>query len=64
MFASGGFRSGLAVMLLVSIAAASLVSRGRPLLFYAALAAIAVLLEQALRSIAYGEARRLPARRR
>ncbi len=55
MFASGGFRSGLAVMLLISIAAASLVSRGRPLLFYAALAAIAVLLEQALQVIAYGD---------
>jgi two-component system sensor histidine kinase PilS (NtrC family) len=48
MFASGGFRSGLAVMLLVSIAAASLVSRGRMLLFYAALATIAVLVEQAV----------------
>jgi two-component system sensor histidine kinase PilS (NtrC family) len=46
MYASGGFRSGLAVMLLVSIAAASLVSRGRRLLFYAALASIAILLEQ------------------
>ena len=44
MFASGGFRSGLAVMLLISIAAASLVSRGRLILFYAALATIAVLM--------------------
>jgi two-component system sensor histidine kinase PilS (NtrC family) len=46
MYASGGFRSGLAVMLLVSLAAASLMSRGRLLLFYAALASIAILLEQ------------------
>jgi two-component system sensor histidine kinase PilS (NtrC family) len=46
MYASGGFRSGLAVMLFVSLAAASLVSRGRLLLFYAALASIAILLEQ------------------
>ena len=55
MFASGGFRSGLAVMLLISIAAASLVSRGRLLLFYAALATIAVLLEQAVEVVAFGE---------
>ncbi len=55
MFASGGFRSGLAVMLLISIAAASLVSRGRLLLFYAALATIAVLVEQAVEVIAFGE---------
>ena len=55
MFASGGFRSGLAVMLLVSIAGASLVSRGRLLLFYAALATIAVLVEQAVEVVAFGE---------
>jgi two-component system sensor histidine kinase PilS (NtrC family) len=55
MFASGGFRSGLAVMLLISIAAASLVSRGRLLLFYAALATIAVLIEQAVQVVAFGE---------
>jgi two-component system sensor histidine kinase PilS (NtrC family) len=55
MFASGGFRSGLAVMLLISIAAASLVSRGRLLLFYAALATIGVLLEQAVEVIVFGE---------
>lgn len=47
MYASGGFRTGLAVMLLISVAGASLVSRGRLLLFYAALASIGVLLEQA-----------------
>jgi two-component system sensor histidine kinase PilS (NtrC family) len=51
MYASGGFRSGLAVMLLISLAAASLVSRGRLLLFYAALASIAILLEQVWRAI-------------
>jgi two-component system sensor histidine kinase PilS (NtrC family) len=55
MFASGGFRSGLAVMLLISIAAASLVSRGRLLLFYAALATIGVLLEQTVEVVAFGE---------
>jgi two-component system sensor histidine kinase PilS (NtrC family) len=55
MFASGGFRSGLAVMLLISIAAASLVGRGRLLLAYAAFAAIAVLVEQAIWVVGYGE---------
>ncbi|HEY5292495.1 MAG TPA: HAMP domain-containing sensor histidine kinase, partial [Burkholderiales bacterium] len=47
MNASDGFRSGLGVMLLISLAAAALVSRGALMLFYAALATIAILLEQA-----------------
>jgi two-component system sensor histidine kinase PilS (NtrC family) len=55
MYASGGFRSGLAVMLLISIAAASLVGRGRLLLAYAALAAIAVLIEQTVWVVGHGE---------
>jgi two-component system sensor histidine kinase PilS (NtrC family) len=55
MFASGGFRSGLAVMLLISIAAASLVSRGRLLLFYAGLATIVVLVEQAVEVVVHGD---------
>ena len=55
IFASGGFRSGLAVMLLISIAGASLVGRGRLLLFYAALATIAVLIEQAVEVVVVGE---------
>jgi two-component system sensor histidine kinase PilS (NtrC family) len=46
MNASAGFRSGLGVMLLISLAAAALVSRGALTLFYAALASIAILLEQ------------------
>ncbi len=46
MNASDGFRSGLGVMLLISLAAAALVSRGALMLFYAALASIAILLEQ------------------
>jgi len=50
--ASGGFRSGLAVMLLISVAAAGLVSRGSQLLAYAALAAIAVLAEQTAQILA------------
>jgi len=46
MYASSGIRSGLGVMLLISLAGAALVSRGKLTLFYAALASIAVLLEQ------------------
>jgi two-component system sensor histidine kinase PilS (NtrC family) len=48
MYASGGFHTGLGGMLLISLAAAALVSRGKLMLFYAALASIAILLEQGL----------------
>ncbi len=46
MYASGGVKSGLGVMLLVSLAAAGLITRGRLAFFHAALAALAILLEQ------------------
>lgn len=46
MHAAGGIKSGLGLLLVVAIAAASLISRGRLALFYAALATIALLLEQ------------------
>lgn len=46
LFASGGIKSGAGLLLVVAIAAASLISRGRLSTFYAALATIAVLLEQ------------------
>lgn len=46
MYGSGGFRSGIGVMLLTSLAGAALVSRGVLMLFYAAMASIALLLEQ------------------
>ncbi len=46
MYASGGVRSGLGVILLVSLAAAGLITRGRLAFFHAAFASIAVLLEQ------------------
>ncbi len=46
MYASGGTRSGMGLMLLVSLAAAALVSRGRMAFFHAAIAALAVLFEQ------------------
>lgn len=47
MHASGGAKSGLAFMLVVVVAAAALVGQGRLTLFYAALATVAVLIEQA-----------------
>ena len=46
MYVAGGVGSGLGVLLLVSLAAASLVGRGRLVLFYAAMATLAVLLAQ------------------
>jgi two-component system sensor histidine kinase PilS (NtrC family) len=46
MHASGGVRSGLGVLLLVSLAAAGLITRGGLAFFHAAMAALAVLLEQ------------------
>jgi two-component system, NtrC family, sensor histidine kinase PilS len=46
MHASGGTRSGIGLLLLVTLAAAGLVARGRMAFFHAALAALAVLLEQ------------------
>ncbi len=45
MHASGGIQSGIGLLLLVSIAESGLIRHGRMTLFFAALAAIAVLLE-------------------
>lgn len=45
MHASGGISSGLGLLLLATLAAAGLISRGRLAIFHAALASIAVLLE-------------------
>lgn len=44
-YASGGVSSNLSVLLLVTLAAAGLICRGKITLFFAALASIAVLLE-------------------
>ena len=44
---SGGIQSNLGMLLLVTLAAAGLISRGRITLFYAALASITILLEHA-----------------
>jgi two-component system sensor histidine kinase PilS (NtrC family) len=46
MYASGGIRSGLGVMLLISITGAAIVAPRRLAYLYAALASIALLLEQ------------------
>lgn len=46
MYTAGGVSSGIGVILLVSLAAASLVGRGRLVLFYAALATLGVLVTQ------------------
>lgn len=46
MYASGGVKSGIGLLLLVSLAAAGLVARGRIAFFHAAVAALAILLEQ------------------
>ncbi len=44
-YASGGIQSSIGLLLLVSLAAAGLISRGKITLFFAALASIAALLE-------------------
>jgi two-component system sensor histidine kinase PilS (NtrC family) len=46
MYASGGIRSGLGVMMLISLTAAAIVAPRRLTFLYAALASIALLLEQ------------------
>ena len=46
MYSSGGIVSGLGLLILVTLAASSLISRGRLAMFHAAVATIAVLLQQ------------------
>lgn len=46
MHASGGVKSGIGILLLVTLAASGLVARGRIAFFYAAIAALAILLQQ------------------
>lgn len=54
MYASGGYRSGLAVMVLVALAGAGLVGTGRLVILYAALATIALLVEEGYRLLRFG----------
>lgn len=53
LFASGGAKSGISMMLLVVLMGAGLVGQGRLVLFYAALATVCLLLEQLYRVIQY-----------
>ena len=46
MFSAGGVSSGFGILLVVTLASASLVGRGRLVLFYAAVATLAVLCSQ------------------
>ena len=54
-YASGGIRSNVGLLLLVSLAAAGLISRGKITLFFAAMASIATLLEHTY-AVSYGDA--------
>jgi len=49
LYASGGGKSGIAMMILVVLVGAGLVGQGRMVLFYAAFATIALLFEQSYR---------------
>ncbi len=51
MYTSGGMRSGLGGLLLVTLAGAGIVGEGRLVLFYAACASLTVLTEQAVRGL-------------
>lgn len=51
MFASGGQKSGISALLLVVVSGAGLVGQGRMVLFYAALASVAILLEESWRAL-------------
>lgn len=55
MFAAGGVQSGFGILLIVAIAATSIISEGRLALFYAALATIALLLEQSYQVLVWSE---------
>ena len=52
MWISGGYRSAIPVMMMVYLAGAGLVAEGRMVLFYAALATVAVLVENTWRTYA------------
>jgi two-component system sensor histidine kinase PilS (NtrC family) len=54
-YASGGIQSSVGLLLLVSLAAAGIISRGKVTLFFASLASIAALLEHSY-AVLYGEA--------
>lgn len=51
MYASGGQKSGIATLILVTVAAAGLVGQGRMSLFFAATATVFVLMEESWRAL-------------
>lgn len=55
MYASSGLSSGLGLLLLTSLAAAGLVTRGQLTLFFAAIASIAILLEHTFEVLRFSE---------
>ncbi|WP_374348976.1 nitrogen regulation protein NR(II) [Chitinimonas sp.] len=56
MHLAGGLKTGVGLLLLPNLAAAGLISRGRTTLFHAALASIAVLLQQLVQAMGGGGA--------
>ncbi len=54
MWASGGYRSGMPVLMMVILAGTGLVAEGRMVLFFAAFATVAVLTENTWRYLAGG----------
>jgi two-component system, NtrC family, sensor histidine kinase PilS len=55
IYAAGGLESGLGLLLVLATASASLFSQGRLALFYAAIASIALLLEQSYQFISWAQ---------
>jgi len=55
IYASSGITSGLGLLLLATLAAAGLISRGRLTLFHAAMASLAVLAEHAYEVLTFNE---------
>ena len=53
MYASGGQKSGLGMLMLVTLAGTGLVGEGRMVLFFASVASVAMLLEQGWRTLRF-----------
>lgn len=54
MWASGGYRSGMPVLMMIMLAGSGLVAEGRMVLFFAALTTVVVLAENAWRTVVGG----------
>ena len=55
MHVAGGVKSGLGILLVIAIVGAAMVSQGRLALFFAAVASIALLLEQSVQLLVAGD---------